>query len=1119
MLARDTAPAAEPKVPEAPRRDGGDREHEPPRRDPAAGLIARSGGPPPLGPPSRGHGAAVTATGLRQLQRSHGNRYVQKLVASSNATSPTKTDAPLPDFGAVERTMRPAPVAVISRHRGRAASPRVQRAWYNIGIPGTDYVLDPTLEGLKTAGDLVADKAKEGASYVKDQAVAAAQWVADKITGLIDAGIEWLGEKFDAIKEFAVSSFTDIKGAVGGALGLVTNPLGMLTTAFSTMNAGLVSTAWSALTAGANAAWQAVKAVVGGVLDIGGGIWKTVSGYVDKMFGAVDELLDSSAFDVLPDAIQSPVRGLYKRVHDLWTTIRDFWTAFWARLTAFVKDLLASIEAFVRKVLAFAIDTVIQTVKKLKEIYDYVQRVVSDPESVIRPILSGIAAKITSEAPGKAKDTAHEKSGEAWGTAQSSSPSAGPVIHRSPAGAARATTTRADVDANVDRELATQWAALDIPGMLWDSVVNMFWPPATIRAIGKEFTELWDNDWKNAADGLFAPRSILDDFGGFWHDVWSNVLVLLDFPLALLRRLNSILMLLMGYVTIIIILVGVIGGAIAAGPPGALAGLAAGAELAWALGELLFMSFLVVESASVLKAFLDLYTARQTAREKQLDYVQIAASSIGIGIAIVIAILFSLLGALVRDVVGRIKGAPPKVGTKPAPPKALPPGPEPPKQLPPGPSPPKQLPPGPEPPKQLPPGPEPPKQLPPGPEPPKQLPPGPEPPKQLPPGPEPPKTEPPKTEPPKEEPPKIEPPKEEPPKTEPPKEEPPKTEPPKEEPPKGEPTGLEKLSIEELVKEGEKKPRKGETKEQAADRVAKAKAEALRRGYCFVAGTSVRTPDGSKAIDALRAGDAVLARKEGDDRVAAYPVASVMRGATSVLYRVRVDGDAVLQATGNHPFLVDGQGWTSAKHLRRGDRLTALAGDSVRVTDVSCERLDVAVATFNLHVEDAHSYFVGDGPTVLVHNGTPVGEGVLKGDLIWGLGSGGPRQRLPRKADPTNPDPKLRDPIKGDLDGASGWRTGSTDEVGRMLGTRVPESTGNHGAITEAQLKAEGLVAVRTDGEGALGKAGFEHVSIRPAANPDPGVELTMPEMLEVQAALERIKPVAQNKAADFLCV
>jgi len=1161
MPTRISASTVEPKVTEARKRPEPESKQESlAQQDTAAPRRISRPGAPPLPPiqPARREGAGGSVVhNILQLQRRYGNRYVQRLLhvpagaASDSASDPPATaksesseaqvrpdleqriagskgtGTPLPDplrstlessFGAdfskvnvhtgsdaVEMTSQLgaqafthgsdiyfspggyAPESTSGKHllahelthtvqQGASAlrpasgspgapsatgTPKVQGAWYNFDIPFTDYQFDPSLEGLKTAGNLAVDKAKEGATWVKDQAVAAAEWVVDEIKSLIDTGIGWLKDKFNEIQEFAKSSFTDIKGAVSGALGGITSPIDAITNAIRTMDAGILSTAWRALTAGANAAWQAVKAVIDGVLKFGGGIWETVSGYVDSLFSTVDDLLDSRAFDLLPDVVQSPIRGLYKTVKGLWTKIRDFWTDFWKRLTDFIRDLLQSIEDFVNRVVSYAIDQVIETVKKLSEVYAFVKRLVDDPESVLRPIITSIAGKIQGEAPGKAREVAGQKMAEAWSSGQSSQ-SPATVVHRSPDGAAkRSTASRAEVNENVERHLAQHWAALDIPTMLWDTVVNMFWPPATVQAIGHEFYELWNTDWKNTADSLFTPRNIFDDFSGFWHDVWSNFLVLLDFPLALWRRLNSILMLLMGYVTIILILVGLVGGAIVGNVPGALAGAAAGAQLAWAIGEGLFISFLLAESSSALKAFLDLYTALQTEPEKQRDYLQIAASTIGLGVAIVVAILFSLLGALVRDIVGRIKGARPK--------------------LPPGPPPPKQLGPGPEAPKQLLPGPPPPKQLGPGPEPPKQLPAGPEPPKQLGPGDEPPQPETPKA--PKK----------------------PGKKPPKEEPAPTKP--LQEMTIDELVREGDKKPRLKETKEQAAERVSEAKAEAKRRGYCFVKGTVIQTPHGPTPIETLAAGELVLAKHESGDSVRGYPIIETMRGLTSTIYRVEIGASLVLSATGSHPFFVIDKGWTKAKDVAAGDRLLALGCEGVMVTGVSRERLPEPVPTFNLGVGEAHTYFVGDSPAVLVHNGTPVGDAILTQPLIWGLGGRGPRQRTP------GPN------FKGDVDGASGWRTGSTDEVGRLVGTRVQESTSNHGAITEAQLKTQGLVAVNTTGEGPLADAGFQHVSIRPESNPDPAVDLTEAEMVDVAAKLEKLDPVAQSKAADFLCV
>jgi hypothetical protein len=89
--------------------------------------------------------------------------------------------------------------------------PNIQAAWYNFRIPFTDYEFDPSIEGIKTAAGVVADKAQEGAAWVKDKVVEGVEWIFDKISALVNAGIEWLTDKFNDIKEFATSSFEDIK--------------------------------------------------------------------------------------------------------------------------------------------------------------------------------------------------------------------------------------------------------------------------------------------------------------------------------------------------------------------------------------------------------------------------------------------------------------------------------------------------------------------------------------------------------------------------------------------------------------------------------------------------------------------------------------------------------------------------------------------------------------------------------------------------------------------------------------------------------------------------------------------------------------------------------------------
>ncbi len=1009
----------------------------------------------------------------------------------------------------------------------KTGSPKVQRAWYNISIPFTDYEFDPSIEGVKTAAKVTADTVKEGAVFVKNKVVEGAQWIYEKIKGLINSGIEWLTNKFNDIKNFASTVFDQIKNTLSNLLGLITNPLSLIKGALNFMNADTISMAWNALKQGANAVWSTIKSTIDGLLRVGSGIWSMVSGYVSSLFGMVEGLLDSTAFGLLPDFIKDGAKSLFNSIRSLWQSIKVFWDGFWQKFTDFVHRLLSSIEGFVNQIISFAIDTVIKTVRFLREAFDYIQRFIDDPEGTLKPVVDAIVGKIKSDGPPKAEEVRKAKMAEGFAQSQTSKSSGNGTIQRAPAGKIeRSTASFDEVGEGLIAEMVNQWNQLDFGKVVWEGLKSAFWPPATIKAIGHEFYELWNNDWKNAVDNLFKPRNIFDDFGGFFHDIWSNFLILLDFPLALWRRLNNILMLLMVYISILLLLVGAVGGAIIAGPPGALAGMGLALEAIVALGEFLLASFLLAESITIIKVLLELFTARQTKTQKKQDYVQATASLFGIAIALLFMLVFFIIGSIVSAIVAEIKGIfkapPPEVpALKPPvePPKQLGPGPEPPKQLGPGPEPPKQLGPGPEPPKQLGPGPEPPKQLGPGPEPPKQLGPGPEPPKKPGTGPESPKTEPPKIEPPKQEPPKVEPPKEEPPKTEPPKENKQKNKPSKEEPPKkGAIKDLKDMTADELAGEADKKPRKGESKQQAEERANAAKEEAKSRGYCFAAGTIVQTPDGPIAIETLVPGQIVFGKGE-DQTVGNYSVIECVHTLSSNLYHIEIEGIFSIVATRNHPVFVVDKGWIKVKDLEVGNKLISLTGSSVSITKIVKEKLPVPVNTYNLHIEEVHSYFVGGDPSIWVHNGTPLTDPLFNGRLFWGFGASGPRQRTPHAADPENPNPKLRQADPGDVDGASAWRTESLDESGRFLGARNTEGgTGNHGAITEAQLKSEGLIAVETPGTGAPAEAGLTHVSIRPENNPNPNIELTDKEMELVKSKLEKLPPEVAAKAKDFAC-
>jgi hypothetical protein len=91
---------------------------------------------------------------------------------------------------------------------------------------------------------------------------------------------------------------------------------------------------------------------------------------------------------------------------------------------------------------------------------------------------------------------------------------------------------------------------------------------------------------------------------------------------------------------------------------------------------------------------------------------------------------------------------------------------------------------------------------------------------------------------------------------------------------------------------------------------------------CFVAGTLVDTPRGPKAIESLVAGDEVYGYNHESGRVVVTTVAGSMR---------RMSQEVLpCGATANHPFYVDGVGYTPAADLTREDRLLERHGEGVR---------------------------------------------------------------------------------------------------------------------------------------------------------------------------------------------
>jgi hypothetical protein len=112
-----------------------------------------------------------------------------------------------------------------------------------------------------------------------------------------------------------------------------------------------------------------------------------------------------------------------------------------------------------------------------------------------------------------------------------------------------------------------------------------------------------------------------------------------------------------------------------------------------------------------------------------------------------------------------------------------------------------------------------------------------------------------------------------------------------------------------------------------------------KQGGCFIKGTRVHTREGLKAIEAIQVGDYVLSSLDDGSGKSEYrQVVNTFKHLKKRIFEIshRIPGKSgpsfTIAATGNHPFWVDGIGWTRADELKNGQVLRVADG-SKRVVD------------------------------------------------------------------------------------------------------------------------------------------------------------------------------------------
>ena len=136
------------------------------------------------------------------------------------------------------------------------------------------------------------------------------------------------------------------------------------------------------------------------------------------------------------------------------------------------------------------------------------------------------------------------------------------------------------------------------------------------------------------------------------------------------------------------------------------------------------------------------------------------------------------------------------------------------------------------------------------------------------------------------------------------------------------------------------------------------------RANSFSADTTVVTKDGDTPIHEIEIGDYVLAWNEDTGEIGWYKVTDTIHHTDEVVVHLTIDGEEI-ETTPEHPFYVEGKGWTDAEDLQPGDDIRQADGSTGEVESIAIE--ETSQEMYNLTVDEAHTFFVGDGQW-LVHN-------------------------------------------------------------------------------------------------------------------------------------------------------
>jgi len=507
------------------------------------------------------------------------------------------------------------------KSNGNTGQRKIQRVpeWLSSASDWVSDTASATVDAATEGAEWVGGKVVAGATAVKEVVEEGVAAIYEEIKGLIDSGIEWLNEKWTALKEFASSGFDAAKNAFTNIVTFIKSPFNLIASAIMNFDETSLTAAWAMVTGLINGIWEGFKALTDNLLEKVNSIWEGISGFATSLLKKVAGLTQNFLFKKLPDAVQRIAKALVDQLQSLWESISSGWTKIFKVIKKWVDDAIDTVLQFVLKVASFGMHVIVQGIIQFGKLVMFMKDLFTNPKKYIN-ILAAKSVAAFAGVEGRFEGVVQQYFQGGKNAKPEQAAATGTIQKQPNPGAPAEVKTSAswsDIGTGILKMMGLKWN--EFKSNPWSVVigllVDMFFP---IYGNIKDIIQLFKDIWKIVTGPLSA---------GSLEEVWTSLLKLLDIPILIYHTVISILMRSLMVPLIVASFI----------PHPLVKGIAA------AVGYALLGGFVEAELLNIGHKLLLLKTGATNQDEKNEAYNRIADSLIAMAMTAVIIIIMLIL--------------------------------------------------------------------------------------------------------------------------------------------------------------------------------------------------------------------------------------------------------------------------------------------------------------------------------------------------------------------------------------------------------------------------------------------------------------------------------------------